>query len=106
MYLENSVARKRIDLSIGDFQPSRKSRKICSHCGRQNIIFGAGKKPGEESQHCGNCQRFLGYSAVASLKKSRKRKELTKCLEVLENQGIQGELALFALSLAAEGGEG
>jgi hypothetical protein len=106
MTIEKTFARKRITLSIADFQHSRKPRKICPRCASQDIIFGAGKKPGQESQHCGNCQRFLGYSAVASLKKSRKRKELTKCLEVLENQGIQGELALFALSLAAEGGEG
>jgi hypothetical protein len=79
----------------------------CPHCGSQNIILGAGKKPGETSRRCGDCKHFLGYSPLARLKKSRKRKELTECLQVLEDSGIQGEIALFILSLADDnGGEG
>jgi transposase-like protein len=79
----------------------------CPRCGSTNIILGAGLKPGEESQRCGDCRFFLGYSPVTRLKKSRKRKELTECLQVLEDSGIQGEIALFILSLADDnGGEG
>lgn len=68
---------------------------------RLNIesLVGFGKKPGEESRRCGDCKRFLGFSPLARLKKARRRKKLTECLQILENQGIQGELALFTLSL-------
>jgi hypothetical protein len=81
-----------------------KPRGFCWHCNSQNIILGAGKKPGEVSGHCENCRRFLGYSPVARLRVSRKRKELTECLQILESQGIRGDLALFALSLAHDNG--
>jgi len=47
-----------------------------------------------------------GFCPVARLNESRKQKKLTECLQILENQGIQGELAIFALSLADDGGEG
>jgi hypothetical protein len=70
----------------------------CPHCGSQNIILG------EESRRCGDCQHFLGYSPLAQLKKARRRKELSECLQVLEDSGIQGELALFVLSLADDNG--
>jgi len=81
--------------------------QTCPHCQSTNLIVGAGLKPGEQSRRCGDCKHFLGYSAVSRLKKARKRKELTECLQILENQGVQGELALFALSLADDnGGEG
>jgi transposase-like protein len=76
----------------------------CPHCGSRNIILGAGLKPGEESRRCGDCRFFLGYSPLARLKKSRKRKELTECLQVLEDSGVQGEIALFTLSLANDNG--
>lgn len=43
---------------------------------------------------------------ASRFKRARRRKNLTDCLQILENQGIQGELALFILSLAKNGGEG
>jgi transposase-like protein len=85
----------------------RSLQRICPHCQSTNLIVGAGKKPGEESRRCEDCKHFLGYSPVARLQQARKRKQLTECLQVLESQGIQSELALFTLSLAPEnGGEG
>ncbi len=50
-------------------------------------------------------QTVLGYSPLAKLKAARRRKELTECLQILENSGIQGEMAIFSLSLATDGGE-
>jgi hypothetical protein len=85
--------------------PQKSPESICPHCGSGNLKIGAGKKPGDESRRCNNCKHFLGYSPLAKLKKSRRRKELTDCLEILENQGIRGDLAIFTLSLAADGGE-
>ncbi len=40
-------------------------------------------------------------SPLDQFKKARRRKELTKCLEILESQGIRGEVALFTLSLVS-----
>jgi len=77
----------------------------CSRCSSTNLKSGAGRKAGEESYRCGDCKQFLGYSPLARLKQARRRKKLTECLQILENQGIQGELALFTLSLANEGGK-
>ncbi len=76
----------------------------CPHCGSTNIILGAGLKPGEESQRCGDCRFFLGYSPVTRLKKSRKSKALTESIQLLEDSGIQGETALFTLSLVDDNG--
>jgi hypothetical protein len=38
-------------------------------------------------------------SHLTQLKKALRRKNLSKCLEILENQGIEGELSLFVLSV-------
>jgi hypothetical protein len=84
--------------------PQKSSEQVCLHCGSENSKIGASLKPGEESHRCNDCKTFLRYSPLAKLKKARKRKELTKCLEILENRGIQGDLALFTLSLTADGG--
>ncbi len=43
-------------------------------------------------------------SPLAQLKAARRRKDLTKCIEILENQGLRGELALFSLSLISASG--
>jgi hypothetical protein len=48
----------------------------------------------------------LGYTPLAKLKKARKRKAMTDCLEILEDSGIRGDLAIFTLSIAADGAEG
>ncbi len=81
---------------------ARSPQKTCPHCQSTNLTIGAGKKPGEESHRCEDCHHFLGYSPLARLKKARRRKELTQCLEILESQGIRGELALFSLSLVSD----
>jgi len=80
-------------------------KQVCPHCGSGNLKIGAGLKPGEESRRCNDCKHFLGYSPLAKLKKARKRKELTNCLEILESQDIRGDLAIFILSLASDGSE-
>jgi transposase-like protein len=103
---ETIVARSRQSKQSKALSERRSPQDICPHCQSSNLIVGAGKKPGEESRRCGDCKKFLGYSPVSRLKKARRRKELTECLQILENQGIQGDLALFTLSLANDGGEG
>jgi hypothetical protein len=72
-------------------------RENCPHCGSGNLKIGAGLQPGEESRRCNDCKHFLGYSPLRKLKKARKRQELTNCLEILENQGIRGDVAVFVL---------
>jgi hypothetical protein len=89
----------------GGFHRTISAQPICPHCQSTDFIIGAGKKPGEESRHCRDCKHFLGYSPLAKLKKARRRKELTECLQILENRDIRGDLAIFTLSLAADGGE-
>ena len=42
-------------------------------------------------------------SHLTQLKKALRRKNLSKCLEILENQGIEGELSLFVLSVINTG---
>lgn len=76
------------------------SQQVCPHT---NFVVGAGLKPGEESRRCSDCKSFLGYSPVSQLKKARRRKGLTESLEILESRGIQGELALFCITLASGG---
>jgi hypothetical protein len=52
-----------------------------------------------------DCQHFLGFSTVSKLKAARRRKQLTECLGIFENQGIYDETAIFTLSLASDGSE-
>jgi hypothetical protein len=78
---------------------------VCPKCGSANISVGSGRKPNQESRRCRDCKHFLGYSPLAKLKKAHRRKELTECLQILENRDIRGDLAIFTLSLAADGGE-
>jgi hypothetical protein len=71
----------------------------CHRCGSADIKIGAGLKPGQVSQKCGDCGEFLGYSPVARLKRAKKRKNLTESLNLLESCGIRSEqLQLFVLS--------
>jgi hypothetical protein len=71
----------------------------CCHCGSENLKTGAGKKSREQSIHCADCRKFLGYQPISQLKRLRRRKKLTESLNLLESQGIQGELTqLFILS--------
>ncbi|MBW4549294.1 MAG: hypothetical protein KME25_33535 [Symplocastrum torsivum CPER-KK1] len=100
------VAQMRQPRQSESLSQGRSLQNICPHCQSSSLIIGAGKKPGEESRRCGDCKTFLGYSPLPKLKKARKRKELTNCLEILEKQGIRGEeLTIFTLSLANDGGE-
>lgn len=72
---------------------------FCNRCNSTNLKSGAGRKPGEKSEKCGDCGKFLGYSPVARLKRAIKRKKLTESLEILDNRGITGEYEqLFLLS--------
>jgi predicted RNA-binding Zn-ribbon protein involved in translation (DUF1610 family) len=80
-------------------------KPICPKCGSTSVATGAGRKLGQMSLRCSECKHFLGYSPLAKLKKARRRKELTECLEILQGQCIQGDLAIFTLSLAADGGD-
>ena len=85
--------------------PQKSPKQVCPRCGSENLKTGAGLRPNQESRRCNNCQHFLGFSTVSKLKAARRRKELTECLQILENSGIQGEMAIFSLSLATDGGE-
>jgi len=80
---------------------SRKSpvegKENCPHCGSANLSKGAGLKPGQMSLKCGECKAFLGYKNLQELKKLKRRKRLTPCLELLEKQGLEGDAAIFVL---------
>jgi len=78
-------------------------RENCPHCGSANLIEGAGLKPGQMSLKCSECKAFVGYQNLQKLKKLKRQKRLTPCLELLEKQGLEGDVAIFVLS--AVGGE-
>lgn len=82
---------------------TQKHPENCPHCGSANLSTGAGLKPGQMSLRCGECKRFIGYRNLEKLQRLRRRKSLTPCLELLEKQGIKGDVAIFVLS--AVGGE-
>lgn len=71
----------------------------CPKCGSANLSTGAGLKPGQMSLRCCDCKAFAGYQNLEKLQKLRKRKKLTPCLELLEEQGLVGDVAVFVLSL-------
>jgi transposase-like protein len=78
-------------------------REKCPHCGSANLSKGAGLKPQQVSLKCGECKAFIGYQNLQRLKKLKRQKRLTPCLELLEKQGLEGDVAIFVLS--AVGGE-
>jgi DNA-directed RNA polymerase subunit RPC12/RpoP len=82
---------------------SQKSPENCPNCGSANLSKGAGLKPGQMSLKCSECKAFIGYKNLQELKKLKRRKRLTPCLELLEKQGISGDTAIFIL--AQVGGE-
>jgi transposase-like protein len=69
----------------------------CPHCGSANLSQGAGLKPEQMSLKCSECKAFIGYKNLQQLKKLKRRKRLTPCLELLEKQGISGDAAIFVL---------
>ena len=79
-------------------------RENCPHCGSANLSKGAGLKPGQMSLKCSECKAFVGYQNLQKLKKLKRQKRLTPCLELLEKQGLQGDVAIFVLGQV--GGEG
>jgi DNA-directed RNA polymerase subunit RPC12/RpoP len=72
-------------------------RENCPHCGSDHLSKGAGLKPGQMSLKCSECKAFIGYRNLQELKKLKRRKRLTPCLELLEKQGISGDAAIFVL---------
>ncbi len=72
-------------------------RENCPHCGSANLSKGAGLKPGQMSLKCSQCKAFLGYQSLQKLKKLKRQKRLTPCLELLEKQGLSGDVAIFVL---------
>src|SRR5207237_100761 len=60
----------------------------------------ADRKLGESSLSCSECRKFIEYHyrPIEKLKRQRKRKRLTDCLEMLGARGIQGDEAIFILS--------
>jgi hypothetical protein len=72
-------------------------RQSCPHCGSANLSKGAGLKPQQVSLKCSECKAFLGYWNLQKLKKLKRQKRLTRCLELLEKQGLQGDVAIFVL---------
>lgn len=79
----------------------------CPCCGSTNLKSGAGLKPGEQSQRCGDCGEFLGYSPLPRLKRLRKRQNFTDLINLLESRGVVSEEGqMFILSeLGAMEGE-
>jgi hypothetical protein len=69
----------------------------CPHCGSENLKSGAGLKPGQQSRRCADCGEFLGYSPIQNLKRLRRRKNLTDCLNLLESRGIVSQEAQIFL---------
>ena len=78
-------------------KPLVEGRETCPHCGSADLSTGAGLKPGQMSLKCGECKAFLGYKNLQELKKLKRRKRLTPCLELLEKQGLEGDAAIFVL---------
>ena len=76
---------------------SVEGRENCPHCGSTHLSKGAGLKPGQMSLKCSECKAFIGYRNLQELKKLKRRKRLTPCLELLEKQGISGDAAIFVL---------
>ncbi len=72
-------------------------RENCPHCGSAKLSKGAGLKPGQMSLKCSECKAFIGYQNLQKLKKLKRQKRLTPCLELLEKQGLQGDVAIFVL---------
>ncbi|NES18577.1 MAG: hypothetical protein F6K41_06515 [Symploca sp. SIO3E6] len=75
----------------------------CPHCGSTSFKSGAGLKPGQESIHCQDCKKFIGYRnilPIKRLKRLKKPKRLTDCLNMIDNWGFKSEYTqLFILSL-------
>jgi hypothetical protein len=55
------------------------------------------------SLKCSECKAFIGYKNLEELKKLKRRKRLTPCLELLESQGISSDAAIFVLSQVGGG---
>jgi transposase-like protein len=71
--------------------------ETCPNCGSANISKGAGLKPGQISLKCSDCRTFIGYRNLQELKRLKRRKRLTPCLELLEKLGLWGDVAVFVL---------
>jgi transposase-like protein len=72
-------------------------RETCPNCGSANLSKGAGLKPGQMSLKCSECKAFIGYKNLEELKKLKRRKRLTPCIELLEKQGLSSDAAIFVL---------
>jgi hypothetical protein len=82
--------------SISNF--GKFNHNSCPRCGSTSFQSGAGLKPGQESRKCSDCGEFLGYLPVKRLKRLRKQRNLTDCLNLLESCKISSETAqLFVL---------
>ncbi len=79
--------------NYGDFY----HKPTCPNCGSTNFTEGAGLKPQQVSLKCSECKAFLGYRNLQKLKKLKHQKRLTPCLELLEKQGLRGDVAIFVL---------
>jgi transposase-like protein len=73
-------------------------KHTCPKCRSSNLATGAGKRPGQMSLRCSECKAFIGYKNLQKLKKLKRQKRLTPCLELLEKQGLSGDVAIFVLS--------
>jgi hypothetical protein len=102
---------QQLDSASGSGRISQHERspeyRRCPHCASENLKSGAGKKGGEQSIRCTDCRKFLGYQPIPQLKRLRRQRRLTDCLNLLESHGVSSETAqLFVLSeVSAIGGE-
>jgi hypothetical protein len=73
-------------------------KPICPKCHGDKIGTGGGRKPNEMSLKCRECKAFIGYKNLEKLKRRRRQKQLTPCLELLEQKNLTGDTAIFVLS--------
>jgi hypothetical protein len=71
--------------------------QTCPRCSSISLLTGAGLKPAQISLRYSKCKAFIGYRNLQELKKLKRRKRLTPCVELLEKQGLTGDVAIFVL---------
>jgi hypothetical protein len=105
--------KKTCNPSVPDFgQNENRSHRnpICPKCGNSDIATGAGRRPGEMSVRCARCKCFIKYldtKNLTKLKKPRKKKDFTGCVQFIERSaGLHSDVALYVLIESGEvGGE-
>jgi len=93
-----------IFLSLTSITDSGKSyhNQICPQCGSANLSTDTGLKLEQITLRYGKCLAFIEYRDLEKLQRLRRRKLLTPCFELLEKQGLTGDVAIFILSVVGD----